>query len=97
MEGGPGYRGPRIPSRASSSCHLRAPSSEWLVGHQASRRLGKVMLMPGTKSVRNSNCVVKQVFRPRIWGLGGENHENWRSCSQRIWIKVWEGLKHPGD
>ena len=54
------------------------------------------MLMPGTKSVRNSNCVVKQVFRIHIWGLVGENPENWRS-SQRIWIKVWEGLKHPGD
>lgn len=79
MEGGPGYRGPRIPRRASPSCHLRAPSSEWLVGHQASRRLGKVMLMSGTKSVRNSNCVVKQVFRIHISGLGGENHENRRS------------------
>lgn len=66
-----GYRGPGLEGPPAAQQGPFLPISEPLPGNGSGSPgamiLGKVMLMPGTKYVRNSNCAAKQVFRIHIW------------------------------
>lgn len=76
----------------------QSPFHRMAYGSSGATRPRKVLLMLMIKSVRHSSCAAKQILRIHIWGVrGGENHENWRRCSQRIWTEVWEGLGYPSD